>query len=333
MSSELRRVGTWLTGNWQLKLLSVVLGAITYYVIRGATSFEAPYDIPVHVQVDPGTAVYNQDPLMARVTFRGSQEDLRRIDQRHIAIVVKPDTHDPGGEMWANIGPKNVQGVAGVQVISIEPPAVRLKLDRETVKVVPLSPPKTTGKPLLGRAEVVAFEPKSVTVRGPRRRLQNQNFDELVSIETVDVDGRVESFEKRVRVLYPDEWISSIEPGEIKVRVEIATQTATNRWKKTPVLLLKQPGSFLDASVEPESVDVILEGRSEKIESISEEGVRVFVDGQGLAPGVSYELPVVVHLPQGVDVKARVEPRVVTVRCRPASDLPISETRTRHGEQ
>ena len=70
-----------LLNNWKLKILAVALATLSYYVIRGKTSIEVRYDVPLEIRVDEGIAVLDQDPRTVQVTFRGSQEDLRKLDQ------------------------------------------------------------------------------------------------------------------------------------------------------------------------------------------------------------------------------------------------------------
>jgi YbbR domain-containing protein len=187
---------------------------------------------------------------------------------------------------------------------------VALTFDREAEKVVQVVKPKTTGKPLLGRVDV-EYEPKVVTLRGPRLRLIDK---ETVTTEPVDVDGRVQSFTRTVRVLPPgDTWVSQIDPAEITVRVNILTRTETRVREALPVQAMISPELGAAVRFTPPSVSVTLEGRAEELDALDEEKLKVFVDCGGLEPWCDYELPVRVHLPPGTDVAATVEPATVHV--------------------
>ena len=85
--------------NAGLKLLALILAALSFYAIRGVTSFEVRYDVPVEVSVEKGTAILEQDAEAVQVTFRGSPEDLRHVEQSQLRAVVKPKTRDFGGTM------------------------------------------------------------------------------------------------------------------------------------------------------------------------------------------------------------------------------------------
>ena len=296
--------------NWELKLLALLLGAMSFYAIRGTTSFEVPYNVPLEVKVEKGIAILDQDPLTVDVTFRGSQQDLSDLDQRRIRAVVTPRETDAAGSVTVPVTPGDVTGAAGVRVVKVRPNAVSLTFDRETEKKVAVRKPEILGRPLIGKAEA-EYEPRFVTIRGPRRRLKDK---ESVSTEPVDVDGRVESFSKKVRVLPPgDAGVSQIEPAEVTVKVSIVTESVSREFEDVPVLAVIKPGRASDVYCEPAAVVVSLRGRAELLENLQPDSVTAFVDCTDLTVAATYELPVQVHLPPQVDVNAETVPKTVTV--------------------
>ena len=173
--------------------------------------------------------------------------------------------------------------------------------------------PTTSGAPLMGRVEL-DYEPKAVKLRGPKRRLQRIS---AVSCEPVDVDGRVESFTRKVPVLSPgDTWVYQIEPKEITVEVTIVTERISRTVTNVPVLAVTEPGAPACVDLNPRVVDVVMMGRSEVLEGIPRDAVRVYVRCVGLEAEAAYELPVQVYLPPEVDVVSRVEPETVRVQMR-----------------
>lgn len=299
--------------NWTLKALAILLGALSFYAIRGAISFEVPYTIPIEVQMGPGMAVLDKSITSVDVTFGGSQEDLRRLDQSQLKAVVKPRETNPGGSEMVMIRPEHIVGHGKVRVLAIRPSALTLSYDREAERDVIVLKPKTVGVPLMGRAEL-DYEPKAVKLRGPKRRLAHIS---AVSCEPVDVDGRVESFTRKVAVLSPgDAWVYQIEPREITVDVTIVTERISRTVTNVAVLAVTQPGAPACVDIEPRFVDVVLMGRSEVLEGIPRDAVRVYVNCIDLDAEASYELPVDVHLPSEVDVTTRVNPESVKVQLR-----------------
>ncbi len=317
--SSLRRFGKTIVRNWWLKLLAFVLAVMSFFAIRGATSFEVPYDIPLVVEVEKGIAILDQEPRTVQVTFRGSREDLRRLEPNSIRAVVKTESATLEKSDHVPVGPANVEGHSPARVVSVKPGTVRLIFDRETSKRVPVAKPRTDGTPLIGRVEI-DYEPKEVTLRGPHRRLAQT---EMVRTAPVDVDGRVESFTKRIPVLSPgDTWISQIEPPEIMVKVSIVTESATRQWEKVPVRAFVDPGAPVRVSMDPRTVDISLHGRAEVLEGIEATDLTVFVDCMGLKDTATYQLPVNCHLPPGTDLAVQVDPEMVDVEFRRVTTPP-----------
>ncbi len=299
--------------NWTLKVLAVLLGALSFYAIRGAISFEVPYRAPIEVQMGPGMAVLDKSITSVEVTFGGSQEDLRRIDQSQLKAVVKPRETNPGGSEVVTIRPEHIVGQGKVRVLSIRPSTLTLSYDREAERDVIVLKPKAVGVPLMGRAEI-DYEPKAVRLRGPKRRLAHIS---AVSCEPVDVDGRVESFTRKVKVLSPgDAWVYQIDPPEITADVTILTERISRTVTNVAVLAVTQPGSPVCVNIDPRVVDVVLMGRSEVLEGIARDAVRVYVNCVDLEADASYELPVGVHLPSEAEVATLVRPETVKVQLR-----------------
>jgi len=301
--------------NWGLKLLAVVLAALCFYAIRGTRSAEITHDeIPVLVEVDSGIAILDQEPRTVSVTYRGSKEDLLRLDRKQMQVVVRPKASSPDGAEKVLLLPRNVQhGVSGVTVVDIEPEGVALVFDREIEKTVPVAKPEISGKPLMGNAEI-EYEPRSVVVRGPKRALDLHKF---LKTEPVDIEGRAASFSRKVRVLPPgDGAVSEIEPPEVTVEVNIATETVSREWTNVAVFaLIKQtPGMLI--TFEPGAANVSLHGSKEALDAIPPGSMKVFVDCVKVKPSGTRQLPLHVHLPSGIEVSATVEPETVKVSFR-----------------
>jgi YbbR domain-containing protein len=299
--------------DWSLKILAVLLGTLSFYTIRGAISFEVPYHIPVEIKVGPGVAILDQSVKSVDATFRGAQEDLRLLNQREIKAVVQPVAVAASGSETLAIRPEDVQGAGRVRVVSLRPNEITLTFDHEAQKEVSVLKPKLIGRPLVGQAKV-EYDPRTVILRGPKRRLDTISS---VSAEPLDVDGRVESFTKALRVLPPgDVWISQIEPAEITATVNIAAETTSRQFTNLAVMAMIKAGISRDIVIEPAAVTVTLHGRPEALDNVAPAALRVFVTCAGLSAGVNYELPVEVHMATDLETGVTIEPKSVRVMVR-----------------
>jgi len=296
--------------NWPLKALALILALITYQSIKDAISFEFSYEVPVEVKVEQGIAILDQNPKEVEVTFQGSQSDLSQLSHSQMKVVLTPKATDPAGSELITISKKNVQGAAGVRVVKIKPDNVTLTFDRESEKKVSIAKPKIKGRPLIGKIEI-DYAPKTATIRGPKRRLDERS---ILDTEPVDVDGRVQSFTKRVKILTPAEaMVTTIDPSEVEVKVSIVTDTVSHSWTNVPVTAMMPPGLGCSISVDPPAVNVTLHGRKDLLEDIQDKTVTTFVDCMEMKPGSTQELPVNVYMPFGTDLTASVEPETVKV--------------------
>jgi YbbR domain-containing protein len=312
VSPSVRNVSRSIRSNWSLKLAAVLLALLSFYAVRGATSFEVDYEIPLEIRAGKGIAILDQDTRTVQLTFRGSREDLRRLDPSQLRVVIRPKEIETGvgDSEQLPVTPRDLEGApGGVRVISVRPALVKATFDLRTEKKVAVIKPKTTGTPLTGKVEI-DYEPRFVTIRGPTKRLRDKV---TVQTEAVNVEGRVASFTTRVRVLPDgDSWVSEIDPPEVTVKVNIV-ESVTRKLTGVPVLAAVRPGRLAGLSIEPKTVTISLSGRADVLDKFTEASVKVFVDCAQLDSPAAYQLPLTVHLPPGTDVGASVEPSVVRV--------------------
>ena len=298
--------------NWGLKLLAIILAIVSFQAVRGVTSDTVRYDIPLTVEVGPGIAVDSQDPQSVKVMFRGSEEDLRRLEREKLAITITPkEINYEGIEEIVPILPKNVQSVPGVRVIKMDPAFATLQFDREIETPMRIAPPRIIGTPAVGKAEIT-YEPEAVVIRGPKRRMEDRKFVEVYT-EPVDVSGRVRSFTKWIRVIPPREWVSQVDPSEISVKVKLVTESVSKVLTNVTIAAFTTTGDNKDIFFEPSGVNVSLHGRTEVLDGITANSVKVFVDCMDLAAPATYELPVNVHLPPGINARSDVKPKTIKV--------------------
>lgn len=297
-----------LLNNWELKLLAVAMASLTYYIIRGKTNVEVHYDIPLNVEVEQGIAVLDQDPRTVNVTFRGSQQDLRSLDQGSLRAVVRLKAADTAGSEEVILSRRNIEGAGGAVPMEIRPSRAIVTFDREDQRAFPIPPPVIKGRPLQGRAEI-DYEPKTVILRGPRRRLATAR----AFPEPVDVEGRTDDFSVAVRVLPGNQWVTEIIPPQVNVTVTIKLDTVTRRLGAVRVLPIVERSEMSGIVVEPSSVAVVICGRAELVNSVAEGAVRAFVDCVGLSEPARYDLPVNVLLHSDADVAVSAEPSTVKV--------------------
>ncbi len=295
-----------LLNNIRLKLLALALAVASWYAIHETISFEVVIpNIPVEIKIADGWAVLRQSSDSVRVTFRGSQDNIRLIDNKQIKALVDLRTNSAAGSVPVPLQLDNIKGAGGVRAVRIEPEIIEISTDRESEKTVPVKS-RITGKPFAGEVEKTTCEPALVLLRGPAQQLAQT---EWVYAEPVDVEGRIESFIKRCRVLPPSNtWTPVIEPAEVKVNVQITVKNDTLELRNIPVEVVVRPTSAFKVETIPDEVNLVLTGRAEDLEEMKKSAPKVFVDCVDLDSSLTYDLPVLVFLPGGKKVTAVVDP-------------------------
>ena len=297
--------------NPGLKILALLAAVVSWLAIQETISFEVVLpDIPLEIHVAEGWAILHQSEHTVRVTFKGSQNDIGQMDPKQIKAIVDLRTNSIAGSGKIVVPLSAIKAPRNVRPIRVEPSRVQVSLDREQEKKVPVQS-RAVGKPFAGEVEALICEPAVVTLRGPAQQLQQTAW---VYTESVDVEGRVEGFTKRCRVLMPsDTWTPVIEPPEVQVSVMISARTETVEWDNVPVLVVGQPQALWTVDVLPSRVRVVLTGSPETLEDLQALAPKAFVECLELDPSLIYDLPVQVFLPLGKAVSAIVEPHTVRV--------------------
>ena len=310
-----RQIGTAMsssiTNNFGLKIVSILLAVGSWFAIRETISFEVSIpDIPLQIQTGEGWAVFQQSDRVVTAIFRGSQDDIRLMDHKQIKAVIDLRANAVAGALEVVVTPRVIQGIKGVRTVRVEPERIRISLDHETEKMVPVKG-RTTGKPFAGEVEQVVCEPAVVRLRGPAQQLQQT---EWVYTDPVDVEGRIEGFTRRCRVLSPsDTWSPRIEPAEVQVGVVIAEKIGSLEWKAVPVTAIGNPEAPVKANITPARVNVMVMGTAEVLEGLKTVPPKAFVDCVDLDPSLTYDLPVYVYLPPGHNVSFAVDPPYVRI--------------------
>lgn len=298
--------------NKRLKLLSLFLAVLTWYIIQDTISFEIEIpDIHLQIQVQDGMAILNQSASTVDVTLRGSQEDIQMLDSRRLQAVIELTGDSSPLPQSIQMTPAMIKGVRGARVVAVHPASILVTLDRQHEQRVPVKG-RIIGTPLFGQVESVVCEPSTVLLRGPAAKLKTTD---CVYAQPVDVDGRVETFMRRCAIQAPgDNWVASMDPADVQVKVIISGRSAGQQWKNIPVNTIIEPGHTLVVEVDPPSVDVTLTSRLN--ETIAPEAVqlRVFADCIGLNTPGSYTVPVQVHSSGATTAVASPNTVKVTVR-------------------
>ncbi len=311
MKHVFTRIYRVLVNNKGFKAAALLVGVVTWYSVQPSISFETVVrDVPIQVAADSGWAVLEQSATTADLHIRGSRETVRFVEQDPPEIIVDMRGKTADQLTVAELGPRNVRAPAGARVLNVRPAEVYVQLDREIIRDIPVNANLQGSLPEGFEVDSVSVNPETVTVHGPRKRLENI---ESVRTQAVDIEGRIQSFNQRVEIAHPSPvWTARIQPERVEVVVSIIEHTETRTFESIQVNALASPDFLRPVQIVPDSIRVVLRGHAGVIKDMKEEDIVAFVDCTDLEDLKDKRLTVHVHVPSRVQIES-VEPSHVSV--------------------
>jgi YbbR domain-containing protein len=204
---------------WGLRLLALGV-AVGLWVNFSFEAREAPSERLVEASVS-----YNRprgfivlDPVPSvNVRLRGSSKAVRRLSPFQVYVQVDLGRYRAGSYV-INLGPENVLLPDNLDLVAIEPPAIRVDLEQEATLRLPVVP-KLTGEPAAGSTVgEPAVLPNQVLVTGPVSRLAKAGS---LSTEPISLDGHALAFDATVEVVSLDPLIQIVQPFKVLVHVAL----------------------------------------------------------------------------------------------------------------
>jgi len=205
--------------TWGLRLLAVALAVTTWFVFtveKRERLSEKVIEATVRYDNFPGLIIVERLESV-RVGVRGTVSKMRSLNPFGVDVFVELSNPDKG-VFEVPLTPDNVFLPEGLEVVSIEPNILQLKLDREASDLLPVLP-RLEGEPAAGakvqHAEVV---PPNVLVRGPEDVIRSIS---TLSTTPVSLTGHALDFQEQAAVLPPDPLVTVVQPAVVNVRVRM----------------------------------------------------------------------------------------------------------------
>lgn len=296
--------------NVHLKGMALLLAILSWGIVTQITNNETRIsNVPVLITSPEGWAIRDQDVQNVDLTFRGTREDLLRLDERTIQLEVDLRDEEFVPTRTVALTPRMVTYTASnARVTHIEPKEVTLSFGREGSKDLPVLVTQSGQPPKGLTVESIQVEPSVVSLFG-----EEESLETVSSLQTgpLNLSDRIRSFEQRVEVKLPTEsWVGRVSPSRVLVKVTLAGVTEERRFSNIPLLTVhpvNQPAGLVDVS--PDKVDVFLEASPQLLDMLDVSEIRAFIlsdDNQ------STKKKVRVLVPHGIDVLG-VRPDTVTL--------------------
>ena len=290
LASTLQR----LRRNMAMRLLSLAIAiGLWLFVNAGQHGSLQTFTVPLLYRgLPPGFVITNQHPDNVHVQITGPRTLLSLIDPTRLAQRI--DLSGVGvGQMQFRLSPEQFVVPRGTAISSVMPSQLTLDVDRivERTEPVKLTLHGNVAEGYEIKSETVA--PATVTIRGPSREVARIDS---VATEPFSIDNANADESGTVDLSAP--------AGSVRLESEAVTAGVS----VGPILIQKQ---FRDIQIEvrnnvyryriaPTRASVTLHGPVLVLDALKPKGL-VFVDADSVPPG-TYDLPVQVNLPDGVDL-------------------------------
>lgn len=207
---------------WALRLLAVGIAIALWFALsyeNRETRSEKILEADITYMRPDGTVIL--DPVQrAELLLSGPQDAVNRVSPNSVTVQVDLRDSQPGPAN-VNLSAENVRLPPGLRVDRIRPNTLRLELDREVTRSLPVEIPVPQGEAAAGaKVEQQSASPAEVLVTGPESQIST-----LDSVQTapVNLNGHALSFEEIVAIVLPDILaVSEIQPPRVTVRVTLS---------------------------------------------------------------------------------------------------------------
>ncbi len=186
-----------LFGNPGMKVLSVVLAISLWIFVTYRGQSEIAVDVPIGFRnVPKGLELLRESAKTVALNLRGQERLLKSLKPMDINVVLDL-SNAKKGEMTFYLNKNDVLVPGTVDILRLEPTAVRVVLDESMVKTLPVKA-AVIGAPEKGfKIASVDVKPSAVTVEGARSELARIA---VLMTEPIDVTGFDSDIRETVRL-------------------------------------------------------------------------------------------------------------------------------------
>jgi YbbR domain-containing protein len=236
--------------RWQLKLLSLLIGASLWYFVVGEDQVDITLAVPVELHnLSSELVIANQYKREIEVTIRGPKRLVREMRRQNISRPVDLSRAAPGSMVIEN-EPDSIPFPQGITVHRVQPTTITLLVDRLARREFVITP-TTTGRPATGfTLDRIVLTPAKMTVSGPQSMLESET--ELTT-HTIDLDGLNQTKKLQVHLQLSEPMLKLIGETVIEAEVVAKETMVTRTVHHIPINLKELPSG---AKIQPTTVTV-----------------------------------------------------------------------------
>jgi hypothetical protein len=251
--------------NLPLKVASLFLATLLWFVIAGEKTSELGLEVPVELRnFPPGLELLEEPPRSVEVRLRASPGLLQGLSEDEVHAAV--DLSGLGeGERILHLSSDTIQVPFGVDVVKITPARLTLRFERTREASVAVRP-TIEGEPAEGY-EVVSVDarPASVQVAGPSSRVAQL---EHAYTEPLSISGATRPITAELSAGLHDPLLRIVSANRVRVTAEVREVRSEREFAGIPVEVQGEGRPV------PAEVRVRLRGPASSVAELTPEHVR-----------------------------------------------------------
>jgi len=312
----MRRLKDLFLRNASLKVLSFFFAVSLWLFVNLKATAEKTLQVPVRRQNQPEILeITNAVADTVRVQVTGPRRILSNLDSGMIPVVLDLSDAKVGLSNY-QINEKMLPLPPGLSAQVLPPDTIQFKFELIVEREVQVQVQQVGSPPEGYSLEAIESSPSRIKIVGAQSEVQN-----LYKMETepIDLTGHRTSFEVKTKIALSRPHVRvSAGHEQVVAKVRIAERTLRRVLREKQVVLGNAPGGSI--SIQPPSVEIILEGPAGLIQEIVPEQVTARVSLPG-DKALVHRLPVTVEVPvQGI--RAESNPDQVVVKISPGHPKP-----------
>jgi hypothetical protein len=279
----------WMVDNLPLKLASLVLATLLWFVIAGEKTSELGLEVPVELRNFPhGLELLAEPPRSVEVRLRASPGLLQGLSDQKVHATIDLTGVGEGAKIL-HLTDDSIEVPFGIDVVRISPARITLQFEKTREVDVPVRP-NLEGEPAEGYqvAELVS-KPATIRVAGPASRVADVEF---AYTEALSIHGATRPVTAELAAGLDDPLLRLVGGRRVQVTAQIREVRSEREFDQLEIQVAGEP-----VRARPARVSVRLRGPASAMAELTAEHITVRAltsdrDEDG-------EAPVVVELADG----------------------------------
>ena len=238
------------TKRWQLKLLSLVIGASLWFFVVGEDQVDITLAVPLELHnLSSDLIIANQYKKDIEVTIRGPKRLIQETRRQSVIRPVDLSKAAPGSMVIEN-DPASIPFPQGITVNRVQPATITLLVDRLVRRDFAITP-VTKGKPAAGFSlDSITLNPPKISVSGPQTILEQER---ALKTYTIDLDGVNQPKKLQVHLQLSEPLLKLIGETVIEADIVLKETMVKKTVRNIPINLKELPQG---AKIQPATVSV-----------------------------------------------------------------------------